>query len=83
MHRWYTNIVQGSTNGTIGTNGNENGTIGTNGNDNGTIESPNGTIGTIGKPPMVPLVKLQMVPLGEPRTEPRAIKDATIIHANA
>ena len=58
-------------------------TIGTNGNENGTTGSPNGTIGTIGKPPMVPLVKLPMVPLGEPRTEPRAIKDATIIHANA
>ena len=47
-YQWYTNIVQGATNGTIGF------TIGTNGNANGTIGSPNGTIGTIGKP-MVPL----------------------------
>ena len=46
-YQWYTNIVQGSNNGTIGN------TIGTNGNANGTIGSPNGTIGTIGKP-MVP-----------------------------
>ena len=57
-------------------------TICTNGNANGTIGSPSGTIGTIGKPmiplvsqryhwlPMIPLVKLPMVPLGEPRTEP-------------
>ena len=57
-------------------------TICTNCNANGTIGSPNGTIGTIGKPmvplvsqwyhwlSMVPLVKLPMVPLGEPRTEP-------------
>ena len=43
-YQWYTNIVQGSTNGTIGTNGNV----------NGTICSPNGTNGTVGKP-MVPL----------------------------
>ena len=43
-YQWYTNIVQGSTNGTIGN------TIGTNGNANCTIGSPNGTIGTIGKP---------------------------------
>ena len=44
------------------------------GNANGTIYSPNGTIGANGKPmvplvshwlPMVPLVKLPMVPLGE------------------
>ena len=62
-YQWYTNIVQGFTNGT---NGN---TICTNGNANGTIVSPNGTIGANGKP-MVPLVKLPMVPLGEPRTEP-------------
>ena len=48
FYQWYTNIVQGSTNGTILN------TIGTNGNANGTIGSPNGTIGTIGKP-MVPL----------------------------
>ena len=47
-YQWYTNIVQGSSNGTIGF------TISTNGNANGTIGSPNGTIGTIGKP-MVPL----------------------------
>ena len=47
-YQWYTNIVQGFTNGTIGN------TICTNGNANGTIGSPNGTIGTIGKP-MVPL----------------------------
>ena len=52
--------------------------IGTNGNANGTICSPNGTVGTIGKPmvplvsqwchliPMVPLVKLPMVSLGNP-----------------
>ena len=48
------------------------------GNANGTIDSPNGTIGANGKPmvplvshwlPMVPMVKLPMVPLGEPRTE--------------
>ena len=38
------------------------------GNANGTIDSPNGTIGANGKP-MVPLVKLPMVPLGESRTE--------------
>ena len=50
-----TNIVQGSTNGTIGN------TIGTNGNANGTIDH---------WLPMVPLVKLHMIPLGEPRTEP-------------
>ena len=43
FYQWYTNIVQGSTNCTIGTNGNANGTIG----------SPNGAIGTIGEP-MVP-----------------------------
>ena len=71
-YQWYTNIVQGLTNGN---------TICTNGSVNGTIGSPNGTIGTIGKPmvplvsqryhwpPMVPLVKLPMVPFGEPRTE--------------
>ena len=41
-YQWYTNIVQGSTNGTIGN------TISTNGNDNGAISSSNGTIGTIG-----------------------------------
>ena len=41
FYQWYTNIVQGSSNGTIGN------TIGTNGN-------ANGTIGYIGKP-MVPL----------------------------
>ena len=75
-YQWYTNIVQGFTNGTIGN------TICTNGNANCAIGSPSGTIGTIGKPmvplvsqwyhwlPMVPLVKLPMVPLGEPRTEP-------------
>ena len=75
-YQWYTNIVQGFTNGTIGN------TICTNGNANGTIGSPNGAIGTIGKSmvplvsqwyhwlPVVPLVKLPMVPLGEPRTEP-------------
>ena len=75
-YQWSTNIVQSSTNGTIGN------TIGTNGNANGTIGSTNGTIVTNGKPmvplvsqwyhrlPMVPLVKLPMVPLGEPRTEP-------------
>ena len=44
-YQWYTNIVQCSTNGTIGN------TIGSNGNANGTIGSPNGTIGE----PMVPL----------------------------
>ena len=43
-YQWYTNIVRGFTNGTIGN------TICTNGNANGTIGSPNGTIGTIGKP---------------------------------
>ena len=79
VSKWYqryTNIVQGFTNGT---NGN---TICTNGNANGTIGSLNGTIGANGKPmvplvsqwyywlPMVPLVKLPIVPLGEPRTEP-------------
>ena len=64
---WYTNIVQCFTNGTIGN------TICTNGNANGTIGSPNGTIGTNGKP-MVPLVKLPMVPLGEFRTEPLCVK---------
>ena len=48
-YQWYTNIVQGFTNGTIGN------TICTNGNAYGTIGSPNGTIGTIGKP-MVSLV---------------------------
>ena len=51
-YQWYTIIVQGSTNGTIGN------TIGANGNANGTVGSPNGTIGiaigTNGKP-MVPL----------------------------
>ena len=44
-YQWYTNFVQGSTNGTIGF------TIGTNGNANGTIGAPNGTIGK----PMLPL----------------------------
>ena len=48
------------------------------GNAKGTIDSPNGTIGANGKPmvplvshwlPMVPLVKLPMIPLGESRTE--------------
>ena len=63
-YQWYTNIVQGFTNGTIGN------TICTIGNANCTIGSPNGTIGTIGKP-MVQLVKLPMVPLGEPRMEPQ------------
>ena len=47
-YQWYTNIVQGSTNGTIGK------TIGTNGNASVTTGSPNGTIGIIVKP-MVPL----------------------------
>ena len=76
VSKWYqryTNIVQCFTNGN---------TICTNGNANGTIGSANGTIGIIGKPmvplisqwchwlPMVPLVKLTMVTLGEPRTEP-------------
>ena len=46
-HQWYTDVVQGSTNGTIGN------TICTNGYASGTIGSSNGTIGTIGKP-MVP-----------------------------
>ena len=70
MVQWYTNIVQSSTNGTIGN------TIGTNGNANGTIGSPNGTIGVVGKP-TVPLAtngtieKLPLVPLGEPRMEPK------------
>ena len=76
VSQWYTNIVQRFSNGT---NGN---TICTNGNANGTNGSPNGTIGANGKPmvplvsqwyhwqPMVPLVKLPMVPLGEPRMEP-------------
>ena len=41
---WYTNIVQGFTNGTIGN------TICTNGNANGTIGSPNGTIGKLKLP---------------------------------
>ena len=61
-YQWYTNIVHGFTNGTI-TNGTIGNTICTNGNTNGIIDSPNGL-------PMVPLVKLPMVPLGEPRTEP-------------
>ena len=43
-YQWYTIIVQGYTNGTIGN------TIGPNGNANGTICSPIGTVGTIGKP---------------------------------
>ena len=72
-YQWYINIVQGFTNGN---------TICTNGNVNGTIGSPNGTIGANCKPmvplvgqwyywlPMIPLVKLPMVRLGEPRTEP-------------
>ena len=47
-YQWYTNIVQGFTNGTIGN------TMCTNGNANGTIGSAKCTIGTIGKP-MVPL----------------------------
>ena len=42
-NQWYTNVVQGSTNGTIGY------TIGTNGNANGTIHKPLATNGTIGK----------------------------------
>ena len=67
--QWYTNIVQGFTNGTIGNN------ICTNGNANGTIGSPNGTIGTIGKP-IVPLAtngtigEITNGTLGESRTEP-------------
>ena len=40
-YQWYTNIVQGFTNGN---------TICTNGNANGTIGSSNGTIGANGKP---------------------------------
>ena len=75
-YQWYTNIVQGFTNGTIGN------AICTNGNANGTIGSPSGTIGTIGKPmvtlvsqwyhwlPIVPVVKLPMVPLGGPEQSP-------------
>ena len=71
FYQWYTNIVQGSTNGTIGK------TIGTNGNANVTTGSANGTIGAIGKPmvplalPLVPLVKLPMVPLGNPEQSHR------------
>ena len=42
-YQWYTNIVQGSTNGTFCN------TIGTNGNVNGTIGSPNSTNGTNGR----------------------------------
>ena len=61
--------TNGNANGTIASPNGTVGTIGTNGNANGTIASPNGTVGTIGKP-MVPLVKLPMVPLGEPRIEP-------------
>ena len=45
LYQLYSNIVNGSTNCTIGN------TIGANGNANGTIGSPNGTIGK----PMVPL----------------------------
>ena len=52
-YQWYTNIVQGFTNGTIGN------TVCTNGNANGTIGSSNGK-----------LVKLPMVPLGEPEQSP-------------
>ena len=70
-YKWYTNIVQSSTNGTIGN------TIGTNGNANGTIGSPSGTTGVVGKP-TVPLAtnctiekKISLVPLGEPRMEPK------------
>ena len=44
-YQWYTDVVQGSTNGTIGN------TICTNGISKGTIGSPNGTIGK----PMAPL----------------------------
>ena len=44
FYQWFTNIVQGSANGTIGN------TIGTSGKANGTIWSPSGTIGK----PMVP-----------------------------
>ena len=53
-YQWYTNIIQGPTNGTA----------------KGTIGSPNSTICFIGKP-MVPLVKLSMVSLGEPQTKPK------------
>ena len=79
-YQWYTNIVQGSTNGTIRN------TIGNNGNVNGTIGSPNCTIGKPRVPlvsqwyhgiPMVPLVKLPMVPLGELRTEPVGLTNGT------
>ena len=62
-YQWFTNIVQGSTKGTIGK---------TIGNAKGTTDSPNGAIGTIGKPMMpllsqwyhwLPMVKLPMLPL--------------------
>ena len=65
-----TNIVQGSTNCTIVN------TIGNNGNANGTIGPANGTSGQwYHWLPMVQLVKLPMVPLGEPRTEPICVKN--------
>ena len=72
-YQWYTNVVQGSINGTVGKS------IGTNGNANGIIGSPNGIIGSIGKAMVpslsqwyhcLPLVKLPMVPLGNPEQSP-------------
>ena len=84
----YTNIVQGFTNGT-----NVN-TICTNGNVNGTIGSPNCTISANGKPmvplasqwyhwlSIVPLVKLTMVPFGEPRTEPICIIHGSFLRSH-
>ena len=67
-YQWYTNIVQGFTNGNA---------ICSNGNANGIIGSPNCTIGANVKP-----VKLSMVPLGQPRTEPLVILPIVPLVAN-
>ena len=58
-YQWYTNIVQGSTNGTIGK------IIGTKGNANGTTDSSKATNGIIGK--------ITNGTIGKPRTESLSI----------
>ena len=73
LYQWYTNIVQGSTNGTVDK------TIGTNGNANGTTGTPIGTIGKSIVPLALPLLpwatngtigNITNGTIGKPRTEP-------------
>ena len=61
-----------------GSNGTIGNTIGTNGKANGSIGSASVPLAYVGKP-MIPLVKLPMVPLGEPRTRPVVKKRELII----